>query len=112
MCRPKKVPLTVAVFASAAIIGHIMPFGIAPNGFLACSRTRQAAAASGCVPPGGSQRSVQCLGAPAWSSTVMVSDTLAACEPRGAADRGDDEVAGASPADPAGTAPARQAHSG
>ena len=58
----------VARCGPAAIIGHMMPRGIGANGFLAASSWRQAAWASGCVPPAGSQRSVHRLGvAPGWA---------------------------------------------
>ena len=78
-CWPKKVPLTVAFCGPATIIGHMMPRGIGANGFLAASSSRQAALASGSVPPAGSQRSVHRFGvAPGVGVTTTVSETLAA----------------------------------
>ena len=78
-CWPKKVPLTVAFCGPATIIGHMMPRGIGANGSLAASSSRQAALASGSVPPVGSQRSVHRLGvAPGVAVTTTVSETLAA----------------------------------
>src|ERR1039458_4236550 len=56
----------------------MIPRGIGANGFLAASSWRQAALASGCVPPAGSQRSVHRFGvAPGGGVTTTVSETLA-----------------------------------
>ncbi len=63
----------------AAIIGHMIPRGMGANGSLAASSSRQAAWASGWVPPVGSQRSVHRRGvAPGVGVTTTVSETLAA----------------------------------
>src|SRR5580693_3265800 len=69
------------------IIGHSTPFGVGANGVFALSRVAQAAAASGCVPPTGSQRSVQCLAAaPLPPLTLMSRDTFGAVPPGAAAE--------------------------
>src|SRR6266550_560723 len=80
----------MARFAPAMIIGHMMPLGAGANGCLALSRTWQAAAGSGWVPPAGSQRSVQCFVAVPVPVTLMSRETLdagagPAAEPPGAA---------------------------
>src|SRR3984885_862287 len=69
------------------IIGPSTPFGVGANGVFALSRVARAAAASGCVPPTGSQRSVQCLvAAPLPPLTLMSRDTFGAAPPGAAAE--------------------------
>jgi len=69
----------VAVSSPVAIIGHIIPCRTGANGCLTLSNWRQAAAASGCVPPVGSHRSVQRSAlTPGRGVTSMMTETLAA----------------------------------
>src|ERR1019366_8464295 len=78
---PYQVPVTFARSAPATIMGHMMPLGSGPNGFVfAACRTWHAAAGSGLVPPAGSHRSVQCLTlVPADPVTVTSREILAGC---------------------------------
>src|SRR5258708_15100074 len=58
-------------------MGHMMPLGTGANGSLALSRTLQAAAGLGWLPPVGSHRSVQFAAPPEPPVTLMSRDTFA-----------------------------------
>src|SRR5580693_8603626 len=80
------MPLTVAVFELARIIGHATPLRAGANGVFALSRTAQARAGSGWVPPTGSHSGVQCsVGCPGPPLTLMSRDTFGGTGLAGAA---------------------------
>src|ERR1700730_9105822 len=70
------MPVTFAARVPARIMGHIIPLGTGANGFLALSRTWQAEAGLGWLPPAGSHWSVQFLAPPEPPVTLMSSDTF------------------------------------
>ena len=79
---PNQVPVTTICRALGMIIGHMMCRCCTMNGCFIRSSAAQAAAACGSVPPGGSQRSVQCAVVVLGPVTVKLSATLAgACVP-------------------------------
>jgi hypothetical protein len=74
---PFQVPVIVAVCGPPTIIGHITPRGTGAKGSCTRPSAAHAAAASGCVPRGGSQMSVQRTGAaPALALTVITSEAF------------------------------------
>lgn len=77
---PNQVPLISACPLVCAIIGHsIRCLRCSSNGCQDRSSARHARTASGCVPPGGTHCSVQCLdGLPGMPRTVIARSTLAA----------------------------------
>src|SRR5215470_14794261 len=74
---PNQLPVTMIVRSLSMIIGHMTCLLGGANGLFNASSARQAAAGSGCDPPGGSHRSVQRVAGCPGFVTVNISDTLA-----------------------------------